>query len=107
MAADPSRDLLQPDLLEDVVVSVCLKQHGLESALELLGQSASGGGAEETEDHCSLLDAVFTRINGLERRLQVTLPLSLSLALSLLSLSLLPLSLFPLPLSPPSPSLSL
>ena len=67
------RDLLQPDLLEDVIVSVCLKQHGLESALELLGCSTSGGsGGEETaEEHSSLLDAVFTRINGLERRIQV------------------------------------
>jgi E3 ubiquitin-protein ligase HECTD4 len=56
-----------------VIVSVCLKQHGLESALELLGCSTSGGsGGEETaEEHSSLLDAVFTRINGLERRIQV------------------------------------
>ena len=78
----PSSDLLQPDLLEDVIVSVCLKQHGLEPALQLLGRSDSArassdgsGGTEEAgrdmEEHCSLLDAVFTRINGLERRLQV------------------------------------
>ena len=117
-------DLLQPDLLEDVIVSVCLKQHGLESALQLLGQSENrttssssssssssstvagssssnstvassssssstvasssgdssnstvastvgGGTADEVEEHYLLLDAVFTRINGLERRLQV------------------------------------
>ena len=73
-------ELLQPDLLEDAIVSVCLKQHGLETALRLLGQSQScggggGGGGEvagkEMKDHCSLLDAMFTRINGLERRLQV------------------------------------
>ena len=60
-------------------MSVCLKQHGLESALQLLGQSAtsssgegdSSGRTDEMEEQCSLLDAVFTRINGLERRLQV------------------------------------
>ena len=99
----PCSDLLQPDLLEDVIVSVCLKQHGLASALQLLSQSepsrahSSGGGqsepsrahssggdgdggggggdtgeaGREVEAHFSLLDAVFTRINGLERRLQV------------------------------------
>ena len=87
----PCSELLQPDLLEDVIVSVCLKQHGLESALQLLSQSepsrahSSGGGGgdggggggdmgeagREVEAHFSLLDAVFTRINGLERRLQV------------------------------------
>ena len=79
------RDLLQPDLLEDVKVSVCLKQHGLESALELLGHSttstnsttgSSSSGSEEVEEHSSLLDAVFTRINSLERRLQVELLIS-------------------------------
>ena len=60
-------------------MSVCLKQHGLESALELLGHSTSttsstgidSSGSEEVEEHSSLLDAVFTRINGLERRIQV------------------------------------
>ena len=54
-------------------MSVCLKQHGLESALQLLGHSASGDseGEETAEEQSSLLDAVFTRINGLERRLQV------------------------------------
>ena len=63
---------------------------GLESVLQLLSQSepsrahssggdgdGGGGGGDtgeagrEVEAHFSLLDAVFTRINGLERRLQV------------------------------------
>ena len=84
-----------------MIVSVCLKQHGLESALQLLGQSSDhchssvsgvssgvsgvsssvsgvsssvsgvSSGSDEVEDHYCLLDAVFTRTNGLERRLQV------------------------------------
>ena len=64
----PSSELLQPDLLEEVIVCACLKQHGLESALRLLGQPTGGGRMEENR---ALLEAVFTRINGLERRLQV------------------------------------
>ena len=61
--------LLQPELLEEVIVCVCLKQHGLESALRLLGQSTERPKMEENK---TLLDAIFTRINALERRLQVS-----------------------------------
>ena len=68
----PSRDLLQPEALEEVVVGVCLKQYGLESALRLLRQPEAGGGARSgVQDHHALLEAIFTRVNGLERRLQV------------------------------------
>ncbi len=47
----------------------CLKQHGLESALRLLST-----GSNEMEGSIALVDAIFTRINGLERRLQVVYP---------------------------------
>ena len=62
-----TRELLQPEVLEEAIVCVCLKQQGLESALQLLGQSAD---STAMEDNRSLLDAIFTRVNGLERRLQ-------------------------------------
>ena len=62
-----TRELLQPELLEEAIVCVCLKQQGLGSALQLLGQSAD---SSAMEDNRSLLDAIFTRVNGLERRLQ-------------------------------------
>ena len=66
------RELLQPEALEEVVVGVCLKQYGLESALRLLGQPGAGGGAGSgMDDHRILLEAILTRVNGLERRLQV------------------------------------
>ena len=61
-------ELLQPNLLEDLIVSVCLKQHGAESALDILGQGVSEAELEGWKD---LLEVVFARINGLERRLQL------------------------------------
>lgn len=62
------RELIQPDLLEDVIVSACLKQYGIESPLQILGHST--GTSSEVESIRSLVDAIFNRINGLERRLQ-------------------------------------
>lgn len=62
-----TRELLQPELLEEAIVCVCLKQHGVKSALKVLGQSADSPSLEANK---SLLEAVFTRVNGLERRLQ-------------------------------------
>ena len=62
------REVIQPDLLEDVIVSACLKQYGIESALQLLGHSTGDG--PDVESSKNLIDAIFTRINGLERRLQ-------------------------------------
>ena len=62
------RDLIQPDLLEDVIVSACLKQYGIDSALHILGHSTGGG--SDVENSKALIDAIFNRINGLERRLQ-------------------------------------
>ena len=80
-----SRELLQPEALEEVVVGVCLKQYGLESALRLLGQPGAGGGAGSgMGDHRALLEAILTRVNGLERRLQVwdiTYPVAFALVL--------------------------
>ena len=62
------RELIQPDLLEEVIVSACLKQYGVGSALRLLGHSTGDG--SDVENSKSLIDAIFSRINGLERRLQ-------------------------------------
>lgn len=63
-----TRDLLQTNLLEDLIVSVCLKQHGVDSALHMLGK---GPDAPEMEGWRDLLEIVFSRVNGLERRLQL------------------------------------
>ena len=63
-----TQELLQPQLLEDLIVSVCLKQHGAESALDILDSETSD---EEMEGWKELLELVFARINGLERRLQL------------------------------------
>ena len=63
------RELIQPDLLEEVIVSACLKQYGIQSPLRLLGHSATGGG-QDVESNKTIIDAIFNRINGLERRLQ-------------------------------------
>lgn len=63
-----TQQLLQPQLLEDLIVSVCLKQHGAESALDILDREV---GEDEMESWKELLESVFSRINGLERRLQL------------------------------------
>lgn len=57
-------ELIQPHSLEEVIVSVCLKQYSLGSPLELHGRES------ELDAQAGLLEAIFTRINGLERRLQ-------------------------------------
>ncbi len=58
------KELINPHSLEEVIISACLKQYGLGSPLELLGRES------DLLAHAGLLDAIFTRINGLERRLQ-------------------------------------
>ena len=55
------------DELEEVIVSVCLKHHGVDSPLGLLR------GEKVTPSHQQLLQNLFTYINGLERRLQVSM----------------------------------
>lgn len=67
-----TREMLQPHLLEDLIVSVCLKQHGAESALHILGGEAD---TVEMEAWKGLLEVVFSQINGLERRLQLLVEL--------------------------------
>ena len=62
------RELIRPDLLEDVIVSSCLKQYGVDSPLRILGHSTGDG--SDVECSKTLIDAIFNRINGLERRLQ-------------------------------------
>ena len=45
-------------------MSTCLKHHGINSPLSLMAD-------DNIEENQSLLEEVFNRINGLERRLQV------------------------------------
>ena len=52
------------DELEEVIVSVCLKHHGVESPLVLL--------EKVDPSQQQLLQNLFAYINGLERRLQVS-----------------------------------
>lgn len=70
-----TQELLQPHLLEDLIVSVCLKQHGAESALHLLGREVD---TKEMDAWRGLLELVFAHINGLERRLQLLVELESS-----------------------------
>ena len=63
-----TQKLLQPHQLEDLIISVCLKQYGAESALQVLSKDADEA---EMDGWRELLEVVFTRINGLERRLQL------------------------------------
>lgn len=53
-------------MLEDLILSTTLKHHNVESPLVFLGTTN-----EQSDNHFMLLDEIFTRINGLERRLQV------------------------------------
>ena len=59
-------ELLQVDLLEDLILSTCIKHSGSVSVFKLIT-------ADISDNDKSLLDDIFTRINGLERRLQVSL----------------------------------
>lgn len=70
-----TQELLQPHLLEDVIVSVSLKQYGAESALRLLGKAENTPKMEAWKE---LLELVFSRINNLERRLQLLAELETS-----------------------------
>ena len=59
-------ELLQVDLLEDLILSTCIIKHsGSVSVFKLIT-------ADISDNDKSLLDDIFTRINGLERRLQVS-----------------------------------
>ena len=59
-------ELLQVDLLEDLILSTCIKHSGSVSVFKLIT-------ADISDNDKSLLDDIFTCINGLERRLQVSL----------------------------------
>ena len=59
-------ELLQVDLLEDLILSTYIKHSGSVSVFKLIT-------ADISDNDKSLLDDIFTRINGLERRLQVSL----------------------------------
>lgn len=56
-------ELLQINLLEDLILSASLKHNDIVSPFSLIGE-------ELTEKNKQLLEDIFTRINGLERRLQ-------------------------------------
>ena len=58
-------ELLQVDLLEDLILSTCIKHSGSVSVFKLIT-------ADISDNDKLLLDDIFTRINGLERRLQVS-----------------------------------
>ena len=58
-------ELLQVDLLEDLILSTYIKHSGSVSVFKLIT-------ADISDNDKLLLDDIFTRINGLERRLQVS-----------------------------------
>lgn len=55
--------MLQVEVLENLIVSTCLKYHGIDSVAIAMEQTVV--------ENSSLLEEIFNRINGLERRLQV------------------------------------
>ncbi len=63
-----TQELLQPHDLEDLIVSVCLKQYGCGSPLQILGCMEDTAEMENWKD---FLEVIFSRINSLERRLQL------------------------------------
>ena len=63
-----TKEIIQPHLLEDLIVSVCLKQYGKKSALDLIGKETSSVDDNAVKD---LLESMFSQINSLERRLQL------------------------------------
>ena len=65
--------ILKVEKLDDIIVSVCLKQHGASSALQLLTLQEEGSKEDTSkmEEWKELLEQVFGRINSLERRLQL------------------------------------
>lgn len=63
------RDLIKPDKLEDLMITVSLKHLGIPPALEILGIHMST--QEIDAQILMILQAVFSRIDALLRRLQV------------------------------------
>ena len=63
------RDLIQPDQLEDMMVTVSLKHLGVSSVLEIVGAHFST--QEIDPQTLEILQAVFLRVDALLRRLQV------------------------------------
>ena len=62
--------VLKVDLLEDLILSVCLKHQGAISALQLITSQEQIEDKEKMEGWKDMLGQVFGRINSLERRLQ-------------------------------------
>lgn len=63
-----TKELLQPHLLEDIILSVCLKQYGADSALHILGKESTTAEMKAWKD---IVEVVLSRINSLERRFQL------------------------------------
>lgn len=63
------RDLIQPDQLEEMMVTVSLKHLGVSSVLEIVGAHMST--QEVDVQTLEILQAVFLRVDALLRRLQV------------------------------------
>lgn len=62
--------VLKVDLLEDLILSVCLKHHGAISAIQLLASQDQIKDKEKMAGWSDLMGQIFGRVNSLERRLQ-------------------------------------
>ena len=65
------RDLIKPDKLEDLMITVSLKHLGIPPALEIVGAQMT---TQEVDGQIQeLLQAIFLRVDALLRRLQVSI----------------------------------
>ncbi|CAH1233961.1 HECTD4 [Branchiostoma lanceolatum] len=64
------RDVLQPDVLEETVVSVVIKHLGLFEILQQLSVSEEGTQTADFQLLCDIMAETFKKLNALERQLQ-------------------------------------
>lgn len=68
----PSREVIRPDVIEEVIVSCVIKHLGLIDSLQsLVNLQYREEHREEYELLCKIMAETFKKINAMERQLQV------------------------------------
>lgn len=68
------REVVRPDVMEEVIVSCVIKHLGLVDALQsLVNYQYREDHAEEYDLVCKIMAETFKKINAMERQLQVSL----------------------------------
>lgn len=69
----PLRDVIRPDVMEEVIVSCVIKHLSLVDALQsLVNYQYREDHAEEYDLVCKIMAETFKKINAMERQLQVS-----------------------------------